>query len=334
MLKDASPAFSDPMSSIAYVTDKHMIEFHRLSGNTTINFWRPSSSKRFSDFNPGDLLFFLAKGTEHPLTKEKGLIGYGRFAEAMRLSLKTMWKQYGVLNGYHSEQTLKDAILKVSKEKTLTHPISCLKLTNIVFFQSPVYLSEIGIQVPLNLESYLYLDKENPETTMRILAKANDVGIDAWTAAVSDEAPSEDVFVEDLIRHTLTLRLNQIPSHLNLTEERRSLRALTSHQENHPQAHWLDDRKHELFEFKQKTLTITWAIISEKRDVEVKFLISLGKLQTIRILTQQMSAFAGYKLQFEVLVEPEPDPQWVSLFSECAARLSQIPKRAQPEHSA
>lgn len=322
------------MSSIAYVTDKHMIEFHRLSGNTTINFWRPSSSKRFSDFNPGDLLFFLAKGTEHPLTKEKGLIGYGRFAEAFRISLKSMWKQYGTLNGYHSEQALKDAILKVSKDKELTHPFSCLKLTNIVFFQSPVYLSEIGIQVPPNLESYLYLDKENPETTLRILARANEVGIDAWTAAVSDEAPSEDVFIEDLIRHTLNLRLQQIPTHVSVTEERRSLRALTAHQVASPQAHWLDDRKHELFSFEKKTLTLTWAIISERRDFETKLLGSLGKLQAIRIFTNQMASFAGYKLAFDVLVEQEPDPQWITLFSECAARLIPIPKRVPLEHNA
>jgi hypothetical protein len=322
------------MSSIAYVTDKHMIEFHRLSGNTTINFWRPSSSKRFSDFNSGDLLFFLAKGTEHPITKEKGLIGYGRFAEAYRLSLKSMWKTYGTLNGYHSEQALKEAILKVSKDKNLTHPFSCLKLTNIVFFQSPVYLSEIGIQVTPNLESYLYLDKENPEATMRILAKANVVGIDAWTAAVSDEAPSEDIFVEDLIRHTLTLRLQQIPSHISPIEERRSLRVLTAHQAASPQAHWLDDRKHELYAFKQKTLTLTWAILSEKRDFESKLVMSLGKLQAIRILTQQMPAFAGYKLEFDILLEQEPDPQWVSLFSECSVRLIQIPKRVPLEHNA
>jgi hypothetical protein len=65
------------MSSIAYITDKNMIEFHRLNGNSTINFWRPSIGKRFTDFHPGDLLFFLAKGTERGSTKEKGLIGYG-----------------------------------------------------------------------------------------------------------------------------------------------------------------------------------------------------------------------------------------------------------------
>ena len=52
------------MSSIAYITDHQMIEYHRLNGNRIINFWKPSTMKKISDFNPGDYLFFLAKGTE------------------------------------------------------------------------------------------------------------------------------------------------------------------------------------------------------------------------------------------------------------------------------
>lgn len=52
------------MSSIAYITDSKMIQYHRLNGNRSLNFWRPSVNMNFSDFNKGDLLFFLAKGTE------------------------------------------------------------------------------------------------------------------------------------------------------------------------------------------------------------------------------------------------------------------------------
>ena len=52
------------MASIAYITDKKMIEYHRLNGNHSINFWKPSNTKKISDFHNGDLLFFLAKGTE------------------------------------------------------------------------------------------------------------------------------------------------------------------------------------------------------------------------------------------------------------------------------
>ena len=67
------------MAAIAYITDKNMIDFHRLNGNHTINFWKPSTSKKISNLKQGDLLFFLAKGTERGKQKEKGLMGYGKF---------------------------------------------------------------------------------------------------------------------------------------------------------------------------------------------------------------------------------------------------------------
>ena len=66
------------MASIAYVTDRNMIEYHRINGNRTINFWKPSSQKKMNDFKVGDYLFFLAKGTEKGITREKGIIGYGK----------------------------------------------------------------------------------------------------------------------------------------------------------------------------------------------------------------------------------------------------------------
>ena len=46
------------MASILHVCDADMIEFHRINGNKTINFWRPSPSNRFSNFHLGDYLFF------------------------------------------------------------------------------------------------------------------------------------------------------------------------------------------------------------------------------------------------------------------------------------
>ena len=49
------------MSSIAYVTDEKMLEYHRLCRNKDILFWRLSSRKKFTDFRKGDLLFFFAR---------------------------------------------------------------------------------------------------------------------------------------------------------------------------------------------------------------------------------------------------------------------------------
>ena len=58
------------MASIAYVTNSQMIEYHRINGNRTMNFWRPSYTKKFADFNDGDYLFFLAR------TEDGDWIGY------------------------------------------------------------------------------------------------------------------------------------------------------------------------------------------------------------------------------------------------------------------
>lgn len=94
------------MASIAYVTDGNMIEFHRLNGHRTMNFWRPTTNKKFADFNQGDVLFFLAKGTERGRKREKGLVGFGRFAQAHSMSFSKMWNTYGIENGYASKEEL------------------------------------------------------------------------------------------------------------------------------------------------------------------------------------------------------------------------------------
>ena len=141
------------MASIAYITDRNMIEFHRLNGNRTMNFWRPSNSKKFTDFKPGDLLFFLAKGSERGRHREKGIVGYGRFQKAHTLSFRQMWNVYGTENGYASEDELYDAIVKVSKNKKMPKLMNCLYLTDVVFFQAPIYLSEIGVAISNKVES-------------------------------------------------------------------------------------------------------------------------------------------------------------------------------------
>lgn len=301
-----------------------MIEFHRLNGSDTINFWRPSSSKRFTDFHPGDLLFFLAKGTERGPQKEKGLIGYGRFIQAYKLSFKQMWHQYEKLNGYPSEDALKEAILKVSKEKTLAHQFSCLKLANIVFFQSPVYLSELGVKISSNLESYIYLDKEDAQTTSKILLKAQEAGIDSWTTVVSQNAPSDRVFEEDLIRHIITLKINGLPEQNKIEDQRKALRILSNHQKKHPELHWLDDRRQELFEFNGNQLTITSVIISNKTDFIQKLLIVLGKSEYIDYQAQAIPNFKGKTLSYEIITELDVSSEWEASLSAHNIKLLKV----------
>ena len=68
------------MASIAYVSDQNMLDFHRINGSQEIVFWR-LSTKKFSSFMPGDLLFFLSKAPETIKNNEKGIVGYGCYVD-------------------------------------------------------------------------------------------------------------------------------------------------------------------------------------------------------------------------------------------------------------
>ena len=166
------------MSAIAYVTDSKMLELHRLNNNKTMNFWRTSSKINFTDFGTGDLVFFLSKDKEHKNKNEKGIVGFGRVTDITVASVKTMWKKYGTLNGYQSLEEFKEAIIKVSKDKKVPDKISGLYLENVVFFQ-PVYLSECGMKISTNVESYTYLKDEQVVKQLLELAKNSN---DIWSA--------------------------------------------------------------------------------------------------------------------------------------------------------
>ena len=293
------------MSSIAYITDKNMIEFHRLNGNSTISFWRPSAGKRFTDFNHGDLLFFLAKGTELKQTGEKGIIGYGRFQHSVQHSFRQMWSQYGNLNGYETTEDFKDAILRVSKSKTLPTSLSSLILNEIVFFQAPVYLSEFGMRISNNLESFIYLDKDNPQMTVNILLKANEIGVDAWSSAVSSYAPSSSVFDDDLARHIIQYRLCNIPSLSTEKEIKKQSKYLVDLIKKDDSYQWLDERKQELIRFKLNGLEIVTAISVNKHNLTERLIYEFGKYTIINKLTKDIPNFNKKTLQYTTYVESE-----------------------------
>ncbi|MBO7676682.1 MAG: hypothetical protein J6S49_04130 [Erysipelotrichaceae bacterium] len=165
------------MSAIAYITDSKMLELHRLNNHKTMNFWRLSKNTNFSDFSIGDLVFFLSKDKEHRNKREKGIVGFGRMTRITVSSVKTMWDKFDVLNGYQSLAEFKEAILKVSKDKQLPKKISGFYLENVVFFQ-PVYLSECGMKISTNIESYIYLKEEKVVNKLLCLAKESN---DLWS---------------------------------------------------------------------------------------------------------------------------------------------------------
>lgn len=312
------------MSSIAYITDKNMIEFHRLNGNSTISFWRPSAGKRFTDFNHGELLFFLAKGTELKLTGEKGIIGYGRYQHSVQHSFRQMWNIYGNLNGYETTEDFKDAILRVSKTKTLPTSLSSLILNEIVFFQAPVYLSEFGMRISNNLESFIYLDKDNPQMTVNILLKANDIGVDAWSSAVSPYAPSSSVFDDDLARHIIQYRLSNIPNISTEKETKKQSKYLLEFSKKEENHQWIDERKQELIRFNEKGLEIISSVSTNKHSLMERLVYELGKFTLIKKMTKDIPNFNQKTLQYTVLIEHEVSDEVKQMFVSCGLNYRYI----------
>lgn len=182
------------MASIAYISDPNLLEYHRLNQDHEMNFWRLSLNMNFSDFKDGDLLFFLSKDKEYQRHKEKGIMGYGRCTNFHSSSITTMWKRYGSKNGYATLKNFKEAIMKVTKDHSLPKKISSIYLEDVVFFSSPIYLSECGKKISKATESYIYIESA---TTIKILEKAKDV-LDVWSG-------SEDIATleKEAIRHSL-----------------------------------------------------------------------------------------------------------------------------------
>lgn len=190
------------MSAIAYVTDAKMLEIHRIDRRHRANFWRLSSQNNFRDFQEGDLLFFLSKDKKCQRKKEKGIVGYGRAVRFNEASVAVMWKRYGVANGYDTLMDFKNAIQKVSKDHQLPKRISSIYLTDVNYFQTPIYLSDYGMNINTNIESYCYLKKD---IVISIL-EDNLCNVDSWS---QHEESSENIRKE-IARYQLWLAQEKV----------------------------------------------------------------------------------------------------------------------------
>ena len=188
------------MAAIAYVTDEKMIEFHRFNGSHFIVFWR-LSKKKFHDFQTGDLLFFLAKDLLTKQSKEKGLMGYGCLKDTKTMSVNHMWEKFGNKTGYNTKNELLDVIKKSNKNEEIPKKITCLILDNVFFFQSPIYLSELGYNINNNLESFTYLDRHEGKLTLDILHQAENIGPDLWINSLDEN--NDKYFYKQLLRYKL-----------------------------------------------------------------------------------------------------------------------------------
>ena len=263
------------MAAIAYITDKNMIDFHRLNGNHTINFWKPSTSKKISNLKQGDLLFFLAKGTERGKQKEKGLMGYGKLQKSYTVSFQAMWSKYEIQNGYATRDELEEAICKVTKNHQLPNMLNCLQLEEVVFFQYPIYLSEIGMQVSNKLESYLYIDKEDLYNTDRILKIANQFGVDVWSKVFEQEHThnfKKDAQIQIIHNIYEVIKSNYYSTY----EEARLAHFIQDYQKHHTNTQAIRNSKTEFIEIREDRLWICLPCLINASEIQKKLQYIIG----------------------------------------------------------
>lgn len=286
------------MSSIVYVTDESMLEYHRLCRNRAILFWR-LSSRKFADFRKGDLLFFFARPYSG---RKKALIGYAHFDSIVRLSLKQMWSRYGQYTGYDSEALLKEAIEKAAKENSVPKQMSCLYLTDVVFFLSPIYPKEVDLDIPNNLESFCYLDRTDPSDTVRILNVAKQRGIDLWSS--DEDSQPEVIFSHDEIRHQLAL------IHKNLGKadysEKETAKARKLAREKCEKEEWemIRESMTDLVRIDNEKISIALPFVAQTNDRDIRIRDIIGRMMLYRIQTEKQ---LGKKVYLETFGDNVPD---------------------------
>lgn len=305
------------MSSIAYVTDNNMIEFHRVMGNKQLVFWRISSTLRFSDFHSGDLLFFLAKGTEKSKgDREKGIIGYGQFTKGEVLTPQIAWRRYKTLNGYATKEEFYETLTKVEKNKQLPEQISCLHLSNVVFFQAPIYLSELGINISNKVESYVYLDKEE-DTTLRILEKAKEVGIDAWSLSLSDE---EDESFERTQQREIIARVSEFLKSKEISKEksinRFMLKALAQLEKEYTEIDFIKRSTIEAYQISDDRISIFVPVLYSTKNKMQVIQYCVGKLLAYRSLLE-MDPYIEMDIELVALFQEELEEGLVDMLEGC-----------------
>ena len=269
------------MSSIAYVTDEEMLEYHRLCRNRTILFWRIASKRKIADFEKGDLLFFFARPGR---SRRKALIGYAHYDCTVRLSLSQMWKQYGEATGYSSEQRLHNALLKAGKG-TIPKTMQCLYLKNVVFFLSPIYPEEAGLSIPNKLESYTYIDKDDPKVTYNILKTAEKYGIDLWTADRS--ISPEIIFSRDEICHQLAVIAHDIGPDSRVEKEKQRAHRLAEERCQTRGWEMIRGQKTDAMKLDQKNIRIALPYVYQTNDEPERRRELFGKISLYRLLAKQ-----------------------------------------------
>lgn len=258
------------MASIAYITDSKLLDNHRLNQNKTMNFWRLSTNTNFKEFGIGGLVFFLSKNKEHiSANKEKGIIGFGRVSNIYLASPKTMWDKFEKSNGYNSYEEFSESIIKVNKNHELPKKLSSLYLENVCFFQAPIYLSELGIDISKNVESYIYI---KPDEVVIKLLEYGKASSDIWSSGID----VDKVISEEEIGAILSLaQANTGDIKLSGNKLNNSLKDVDNYLKNNPIYRRVHGSRFNLYNIYEDNLTI---VFYHNKDIDIRIIIGQALL--------------------------------------------------------
>ena len=286
------------MSSIAYVTDSEMLEYHRLCRNRTILFWRLTNKNKFSDFRKGDLLFFFSRPNHG---RKKGLVGYAHYDSMKRLSLNQMWKQYSEATGYETKERLAEAIRKAGKGE-IPEVMHCLYLTDVVFFVTPVYPDQIeNLELPDKLESYTYLDHNDPSVTVKILKIAQRHGVDLWSA--DPKKNPDEIFRNDVVRHQVALISRKIGKEYGSEKEKSVSHKLAKEKILGKNWEMVIGSKTDCLYMDKNRIKIAIAFSYQSNDMELRMRDVIGKISMYQYYIKKLHF--ERRVSFEVMMRDE-----------------------------
>ena len=296
------------MSSIAYVTDETMMEYHRLCGNRDMNFWRLSPKTEFTDFKPGDLLFFYART---PQSRKRSFVGYAHFRSASVLTLKKMWERYETKNGYDNIEQMKRAIEGSARDHKVPAKMSCLYLDGAIFFRSPIDPKDAGIKLSRSLESFTYIDQDNPGATVRILKLAEEIGVnDFWSASLNEEC--EQQFGVDMLDYQMAEIAGRIaPLMQSKSASAKAMKIMHAYIENHPNLRMISGSS-DAYACMENDMTIAMPFVYSSRQKDVLFQQLIGRYMRYKTELKHEGIHIDHT-EIEVVTE-EKDPEvetWV-----------------------
>ena len=274
------------MSSIIYVSDNNMLEYHRLHGHKAMNFWRFENGKQFTKFIVGDLLFFLAKKSERNNSKEKGIVGYGRLQHNTSMSVAKMWKEYQDLNGFSTKEELREVIKKLSKNNKVPRKMNCLFLDDVIFFNAPVYLSEFDVKISNHLESYLYLEDSTLEN--KILTKAEEIGVDTWASMITSQS-STDFRKQQILNDIYALNKDLSANYYDEKHQKIVKNQLEAYQMNNQKFQFIKGSSSVLVNVNEETVSLVFVNVAKsQKSANYQRLLGYMLLYKIRIIKMNL----------------------------------------------